>query len=141
MHRWSTKGWIVYRELAQPIFWKFPDSECNYSKGPKQFRLGSKIKKSISKLWKTINCSSKKQKLRESDFEKPDNIVFQWFLSKRSQKIPLVGNVIKEKAMTYAKELGYNNFDGSTGWLDQWKKGKWLTTMFIWRYAIYFLKL
>ena len=82
------------------------------------------MKRSISKLWKTINYSSKKRKLRESDFEKPDNIVFRWFLSKRSQNIPLVGNVIKEKAMTYAKELGYNNFHGSTGWLDRWEKGK-----------------
>ena len=48
---------------------------------------------------------------------------------------------MKEKAMTYAKELGYNTFHGSAGWLDQWEKGKWLTAMFIWRYAIYFLKL
>ena len=68
-------------------------------------------------------------------------ILFRWFLSKWSQNIPIVGNVMKEKAMTYAKELSYNNFHGSTGWLDQWEKGKLLTTMFIWRYAVYFLKL
>ena len=88
---------------------------------PIQFRLRSKIKRSISKLWRQ-NCSSKKRKLRESDFEKLDNVVFQWFLSKRSQHIPIDGNLIKGKAITYAKELGYNNFHGSAGWLDQWKK-------------------
>ena len=63
------------------------------------------------------NCSSKKQKLR-GDFEKPDNVVFRRFLSKRSQNIQIDGNLIKEKATSYAKELGYNNFYGSTGWLD-----------------------
>ena len=31
------------------------------------------------------NCSSKKQKLSESNFEKLDNVVFRWFLSKCSQ--------------------------------------------------------
>ena len=56
--------------------------------------------------------------LRESNFEKLDNIVFRWFLLKRSQNIPIDGNLIKEKAIAYAKELGYTNFVGSTGWLD-----------------------
>ena len=41
------------------------------------------------------NCSSKKRKLRESNFEKLDNVVFRWFLSKRSQNIPVDGNLIK----------------------------------------------
>ena len=64
------------------------------------------------------NCSSKKRKLRESDFEKLDNVVCRWFLSKRCQNIPIDGNLIKEKAITYDRELGYNNFHGSAGWLD-----------------------
>ena len=38
------------------------------------------------------------------------------------RKIPIDGNLIKEKVITYAKELGYNNFHGSAGWLDRWKK-------------------
>ena len=80
------------------------------------------------------NCSSKKQKLRESNFEKLDNVVFRWFLSKRSQNIPIDGNLIKEKAIAYAKELGYTKFVGSTGWLRPTeKKVKYLTTMFIYK--------
>ena len=66
--------------------------------------------------------ASKKRKLRESDLEKLDNVVFRWFLSRRSQNILIDGNLIKEKAITFAKELGYNNFHGSAGWLDRWKK-------------------
>ena len=68
------------------------------------------------------NCSSKKQKFRESNFEKLDNVVFRWFWSKPSQNIPIDGNLIKEKAMAYAEELGYTSFVGSTGWLDRWKR-------------------
>ena len=80
--------------------------------------------KNKEKYLKTLenNCSSKKQKLRESNFQKLDNVVFKWFLSKRSQNIPIDGNLIKEKAIAYAKELGYTNFVGSTGWLDRWKR-------------------
>ena len=43
-------------------------------------------------------------------------------ISKRSQNIAIDGNLIKEKVITYAKELDYNNFHGSAGWLDRWKK-------------------
>ena len=41
------------------------------------------------------NCSSKKWKLMESAFEKLDNVVFRWFLSKRSQNSPIDSNLIK----------------------------------------------
>ena len=80
--------------------------------------------KNKEKYFKALedNCSSKKRKLRESDFEKLDNVVFRWFLSKRSQNMLIDANLIKEKAITYAKELDCNNFHGSAGWLDRWKK-------------------
>ena len=80
--------------------------------------------KNKEKYFKALedNCSNKKRKLRESDFEKLDNVMFQWFLSKQSQNIPMDGNLLKEKSIPYAKELGYNNFHGSAGWLDRWQK-------------------
>ena len=77
--------------------------------------------KNKEKYFKALeeNCSSKKQKLRNSDLEKLSNVVFRWFLSKRSQNIPIDGNLIEERAITYVKKLGYNNFDGSARWLDR----------------------
>ena len=80
--------------------------------------------KNKGKYFKALedNCSIKKRKLRQSNFEKLDDVVLRWFLSKRSQHIPIDGNLIKGKAITYVKELGYNNFHGSAGWLDRWKK-------------------
>ena len=79
------------------------------------------------------NCSSKKRKLRESNIEALDKVVFQWFWSKRSQNNPIDINLIKEKAITYAKDLGYNNFYDCPGWLERWKKeGQSFKIMFIW---------
>ena len=84
----------------------------------------STLIKNKGKYFKALedNCSIKKRKLRQSNFEKLDDVVLRWFLSKRSQHIPIDGNLIKGKAITYVKELGYNNFHGSAGWLDRWKK-------------------
>ena len=41
------------------------------------------------------SSSRKKEKRRDSDFEKLDRVVFRWFVSKRSQNIPLYGTLIK----------------------------------------------
>ena len=67
-------------------------------------------------------CSDKRKKLRESDYKRVDNVVFRWLLSERSQDIPIDGIFIKEKALQYAKELGFNEFQASDGWLWRWKE-------------------
>ena len=109
------------------------DASLKYGVPPNSISTWIKNKEKYLKALEN-NCSSKKQKLRESNFEKLDNVVFRWFLSKRSQNIPIDGNLIKEKAIAYAKELGYTNFVGSTGWLRPTeKKVKYLTTMFIYK--------
>ena len=97
------------------------DASLKYGVPPNTISTWIKNKEKYLKVLEN-NCSSKKQKLRESNFEKLDNVVFRWFLSKRSQNIPIDGNLIKEKAIVYAKELSYTNFVGSTGWLDRWKR-------------------
>ena len=90
------------------------DASLKYGVPPNTISTWIKNKEKYLKALEN-NCSSKKQKLRESNFEKLDNVVFRWFLSKRSQNIPIDGNLIKEKAIAYSKELGYTNFVGSTG--------------------------
>ena len=97
------------------------DASLKYGVSPNTISTWIKSKEKYLKALEN-SCFSKKQKLRESNFEKRDNVVFGWFLSKRSQNIPIDGNLIKEKAIAYAKELGYTSFVGSTGWLDRWKR-------------------
>ena len=55
----------------------------------------------------------KRQKLRPGDHETSDTAVFKWFLSLRSQNVPLPGATIQEKASHYAKELSIENFKAS----------------------------
>ena len=99
---------------------------------PKKFLTWIKNKEKYFKALED-NCSSKKRKLRESNIEALDKVVFQWFWSKRSQNNPIDINLIKEKAITYAKDLGYNNFYDCPGWLERWKKeGQSFKIMFIW---------
>ena len=66
--------------------------------------------------------SNKRKQLRSSDYERVDHVIFKWFLSKRSQNILIDGVFRKEKALQYAKELGFNEFTASDGWLRRWKE-------------------
>ena len=68
------------------------DASKKYGVSPKTISTWIKNKEKYFKALED-NCSSKKWKLRESDFEKLDNIVFRWFLSKRSQNIPIDGHL------------------------------------------------
>ena len=39
-----------------------------------------------------------------------------------SQKVPLSGAIIKEKAISYAKKLNIEHLKASDGWLRRWKE-------------------
>ena len=64
----------------------------------------------------------KRQKLRTWNHETLETTVFKWFLSLRSQNVPLSGAIIQEKASQYVKELSIENFKASDGWLRRWKE-------------------
>ena len=64
--------------------------------------------------------SSKRKKLRDSDYKQLDQVVIRWFLSQRSQNISIDGVFIKGKALQYANKLGYNEFQASDGCLRRW---------------------
>ena len=79
--------------------------------------------KNKAKLFTALEqCFNKRKKLRESDYKWVDDVVFNWFLSKRSQDIPSDGVFIKEKTLQWAKELGFNEFQTSDGWLRRQKE-------------------
>ena len=80
------------------------------------------LSKNKAKLFTALEQCSNKKKLRESDYKRVDHVVFKCFLSKRSQDIPIDDAFTKEKALQYAKELGFNEFQASDGWLRRWKE-------------------
>ena len=58
------------------------------------------------------------------ELRKVDNAIYNWFVGKRSQKSPIDGIIIKEKALEFAKALGVAEFKASDCWLNNWKKSK-----------------
>ena len=48
-----------------------------------------------------------------------DSVVFEWFQHHRALNIPLSGPLIKEKAISTARNLGISDFKASNGWLDR----------------------
>ena len=57
--------------------------------------------------------------MRGGNFEKVDRAIYTWFISKRSQKIPIDGVIIKEKALEFAKALAETEFKASDCWLSK----------------------
>ena len=50
--------------------------------------------------------NSSRKNTRCGNYEKVDKAIYNWFVGKRSQKIPIDGIIIKEKALEFAKALG-----------------------------------
>ena len=66
--------------------------------------------------------SSSRKSTRCGSYEEIDKAVFQWFVGKKSQKVPIDGIIFKEKALEFAKTLGIKEFKASDCWLNKWKK-------------------
>ena len=56
--------------------------------------------------------------------------MLKWFKMLRSENVHTNGVLIKENALYLAKELTFENFQTSDGWLDKWKKMLGLTFLF-----------
>ena len=62
--------------------------------------------------------SSSQKRTRCGSYNKLDKAVFHWFVGKRSQKVPIGGIILKEKALEFAKTLGIQEFKALDCWLN-----------------------
>ena len=72
----------------------------------------------------SLSVSSKERKImRLADDEKVDEAVYLWYVQKRSQGIPIMGPILREKAQLFYQQLhgdsSSSTFQASTGW--QWR--------------------
>nr|XP_047146159.1 tigger transposable element-derived protein 4-like [Hydra vulgaris] len=65
---------------------------------------------------------SKRTKLRSGNFKNVDKTIYTWFVAKRSQKVPIDGTILKEKALKFAEALGELDFKASDCWFHNWKE-------------------
>ena len=63
----------------------------------------------------------KRKNMKAGKYESLGKAVFKWFMSARSNSIPVSGLVLQEKATDFAKMLGIADFKASNGWVDRWK--------------------
>lgn len=50
-----------------------------------------------------------------------EKAVHRWFVETRAKRIPLSGDVVRQKALDYACLLGISDFKASVGWLNRFK--------------------
>ena len=76
--------------------------------------------KNKEKIFQALEESAPGTKtLRGCQYEKVDKALFEWFVLKRSQNIPIDGSMIQEKGLFFAEKLEIPDFKASDGWLDK----------------------
>ncbi|CAI6354755.1 unnamed protein product [Macrosiphum euphorbiae] len=66
--------------------------------------------------------SCKRQKIKHGKFDELEHILLEWFNQARTLNLPVNGNIVTEKAHEIAKRLNIDEFSGSGGWIDRFKK-------------------
>ena len=81
--------------------------------------------KNKSKILQSLEAqqfASVSKKSRGCDYNQVDKALFKWFTVQRSQNIPIDGNLLKAKALSFAENFNCPDFKASEGWLEKWKK-------------------
>ena len=80
-------------------------------------------KKSKDKVFEAFQKGSATTKgIKVGTYDQVNKAVLKRFARLRSENVPVSGVLIKEKALYFAKELNFEKFQASDGWLDKWKK-------------------
>ena len=60
--------------------------------------------------------------MKVDTYDQVNRAILKWFKIMRAENVPISGSLMKEKALYFAKELSFESFQASDGWLDKWKK-------------------
>lgn len=74
----------------------------------------------IKRAYETSPTNNRKR-LRTATYEDVEEAVLKWFQTARSQNVPINGQLMREKALTFANKLNHESFQCSGGWLDRFK--------------------
>ena len=80
-----------------------------------------KKKKEIKSAFSSGEVSLKRKNMRIGQNENLEKALFCWLKKMRTNNLPVNGTVLKEKAITYAKDLEIEGFNASNGWFERWK--------------------
>lgn len=69
-----------------------------------------------------IEGKGKLKRIRAAEYPEVEKCLCTWIKQVRNNNIPISGPMIKEKAQEFASKLHIDNFSGSNGWLEGFKK-------------------
>uniref|UniRef100_A0ABM0MZN6 Tigger transposable element-derived protein 4-like n=1 Tax=Saccoglossus kowalevskii TaxID=10224 RepID=A0ABM0MZN6_SACKO len=64
----------------------------------------------------------RKRKVRKTGNEEINRLTWEWFKDAMARKIPVSGPLMQERALSFASDLGVDDFKASNGWLDSFRK-------------------
>ena len=76
-------------------------------------------KKNKDKIFDAKNLA---KRVKVDTYDQVNRAIPNWFKIMRAENVPISGSLMKEKALYFAKELSFEDFQTSDGWLDKWKK-------------------
>ncbi|XP_032223965.1 tigger transposable element-derived protein 4-like [Nematostella vectensis] len=79
-------------------------------------------KETILASYENSNGHSKLKRIRTGKYANVNDAVWDWYQMCRNSNIPISGTMIQEEAMIIAERLGLNEFTGSNGWLEKFKR-------------------
>ncbi|XP_057299236.1 tigger transposable element-derived protein 4-like [Hydractinia symbiolongicarpus] len=92
-----------------------------YGVPPNTLSYWVKNKSDIFTKYESGQYGVKRQKLSSGKYDNIDKAVYKWFVNARERTVPISGQIIREKALDFAKQFNEPDFKASEGWLDRWK--------------------
>ncbi|GBN26130.1 Tigger transposable element-derived protein 4 [Araneus ventricosus] len=89
------------------------------------------IKKNRDKIQNYDSSNSCSKRLKACVYEDVDEAVLKRIRTMRDKNVPISGPFIIEKALQFAKALGCDEFRGSNGWLEKFKRRHGITAKVI----------
>ncbi|GBN96181.1 hypothetical protein AVEN_84846-1 [Araneus ventricosus] len=65
-----------------------------------------------------VNFGPKQKKVRLCQYDVLDKAMLKWVRGIRDRNFPISETLMQERAVKFAKTLGYPDFKASAGWLD-----------------------
>ena len=116
----SGTGGISARKLAD-----------RFGCGKTQITKALKNKQKIMSEWNSNESSSTQKRSNNEKFSDVNQLSWEWYARARESNIPVSGPLLVEEAKLIAESLGEENFKGTNGWLQKWKRRHNITEMSI----------
>ena len=90
--------------------------------GKTQIIKALKNKQKIMSEWNSNESSSTQKRSNNEKFSNVYQLLWEWYAQARESNIPISRPLLVEEAKLIAESLGEENFKGTNGWLQKWKR-------------------